>query len=177
MDALWDGGPLGADRLKPQHTPPLQEPGDECHFIPSVFVVTARLCDPFLCLCGHCAFFISQLHTCKVVCGCFSHGCSAFAFAKSDGHIAHLAKALKPAAVVRLHSPVAHFAKPSFWSLQHTCKVSWLYLAWSFVIDRHLSADRHTEEVQIIPAPLEWTGMTGAGIQWCQAWNKCGSLS
>lgn len=114
MDALWDGGPLGADRLKPQHTPPLQEPGDECHFIPSVFVVTARLCDPFLCLCGHCAFFISQLHTCKVVCGCFSHGCSAFAFAKSDGHIAHRAKALKTAAVVRLHSPVAHFGTLHF---------------------------------------------------------------
>lgn len=80
-----------------------------------------------VCLCGHCAslwsfpvslwslcLFISQLHTCKVVCGCFSHGCSAFAFAKSDGHIAHLAKALKPAAVVRLHSPVAHFGTLHF---------------------------------------------------------------
>lgn len=153
MHTLWDGGPLGADRLKPQHTPPLQEPGDECHFIPSVFVVTARLCDPFLCLCGHCAFFISQLHTCKVVCGCFH----------------------TVAALLRLQNltDISH----TFWSLQHTCKVSWLYLAWSFVIDRHLSADRHTEEVQIIPAPLEWTGMTGAGIQWCQAWNKCGSIS
>lgn len=71
MDALWDGGPLGADRLKPQHTPPLQEPGDKCHFIPSVFVVTARLCDPFLCLCGHCAFSFLNFTPAKLCAAAF----------------------------------------------------------------------------------------------------------